>query len=228
MHRLGGPVVTDDFQSNGQHIVGFHWWGSYFQNDPQLTPPADRTVQFEISFHPDCPAGTPISVQCPGDPDTGLPYPYSTPGQPYQFQIIDAEESFDDITLGGERVYEYWALLDEIWKEVAGHIYWVDIAFADGQTVTNPDGTSTTYTPGADIWGWHESDQHWNDDAVQTGITAGIPHLGPWNRLTHPDGTTVDMAFEVLTDLPEPTSIALLAVGLAGLGFMGRRKQKVM
>ena len=53
-----GPVVADDFRSNGQHIVGFHWWGSYFDPcDPGLPPPPDRTVQFKISFHPNCPAG---------------------------------------------------------------------------------------------------------------------------------------------------------------------------
>ena len=218
MHRSNGPVVVDDFRSDGRPILGFHWWGSYFSDDPVLQPLQDRQVAFEISFHTDCPAGTPVTAQCPGLPVAGAPdqpYPFSTPGQPYQFQLVSAEESFFGSTQLGERVYEYWALLPAPWDEVAGNVYWVDVAWAAGQFGTDPNGA---------IWGWHESDQHWNDAAVTTNPPSpgGNPHQGPWMLVA---GGNRDMAFEVLTT-PEPGTLGLLGLGILGLASLGRRKAR--
>jgi len=202
MHRANGPVVADDFQSDGRLIVGLHWWGSYFESDPKLDPGQDRQVQFEVSFHPDSPVG----------PNK----PFSTPGQPYQFQIVSAEETFFGATQGGEGVYEYWAKLGTPWEEVAGNIYWLDVAYAAGQF--NQD-------PLADVWGWHESWQHWNDHAVTTLVPAGgNPHTGTWQLVG--DGLR-DMAFEVLTPVPEPCTVVIWS-SLAGLGIAAgwyRRKR---
>lgn len=202
MHRVTGPVVVDDFRSNGMPIVGFHWWGSYFQNDPNLGPTQDRNVQFEISFHPDVPAGN--------DPN----YTFSTPGQPYQFQLVTAEESFFGTTQSQQRVYEYWALLNTPWTEVAGNIYWVDFAWVAGQFNTDPSGI---------IWGLHESSVHWNDSAVTTNPPSpgGNPHLGPWMLVGVGQR---DMAFEVLGQVPEPSTMLLIGSGLLGLAGYGRKK----
>ena len=58
MHRTNGPVVADDFVSDGRAIAGFHWWGSYLP-DPTTGQEwvtgqgAERSVSFEISFHQD-------------------------------------------------------------------------------------------------------------------------------------------------------------------------------
>lgn len=210
MHRTNGPVVADDFIVQKPQIVGLHWWGSYLQDDPALPPSMSRVVQFEVSLHPDCPANAPLSAQCPGDPRGAISansgYTYSTPGQPYQFQIIDAAESFFGMTVGGEVVYEYRATLNTPWDSTPGAIEWLDIAWVAGQFGTNAL---------ADVWGWHESDQHHLDNAVQTDRLApspgGNPHLGPWNLLQGRD-----MGFEVIT-VPETGTLALVGLGLFGL-----------
>lgn len=209
MHRSYGPVVADDFIVQKPEIVGFRWWGSYFAAAGQ-TPGQQRGVTFELSYHSDCPAGAPISAQCPGDPRPAgaapTPYGYSTPGQPYSFQVLTAQETYFGTTARGEDVYEYFVMLPTPWGATAGAIAWLDVAWAAGQFGTDA---------GAAIWGWHESDEHNFDFAVQTDSAAnrqlplgGNPHLGPWNLLAGRD-----MAFEVIT-VPEPKSLLLVALAM--------------
>ena len=210
MHRSGGPVVADDFMSDGRDIHGFHWWGSYLPDartgqEFNAGQGAERNVSFEISFHNDCPAGDITCVQ------PGLPaYNYSTPSHDYNSVLVDVEEDFYGTTVNGENVYEYWVLLPDPWKETAGETYWVDFAWNAGQFGTNSDDN---------VWGWHESADHWNDFAVTTNTAVGgNPHAGAWSLI---DGR--DMAFEVIT-VPEPGGIALMGIGL--LGFVGVRLRK--
>lgn len=217
MHRTFGPVVVDDFTVDKPQILGVRWWGSYFLDAGQ-SPQQPRLVTFELSHHVDCPANTPVTPTCPGDPRGGAapaPYPYSTPGQPYQFQILQAQETFFGTTAQGEDVYEYLVMFAVPWATNPGAIEWIDIAWAAGQFGTDP---------AADIWGWHESDLHHFDWAVQTDRIAnpqlplgGNPHLGPWNLL---EGR--DMAFQLLV-APEPTMLALVALGLLGGALVARR-----
>lgn len=220
MHRANGPVVADDFVVHKNEIVGLRWWGSYFQDDPLSPPGPGRVVSFEISYHPDCVANAAVSAQCPGDPRNGnLAYPYSTPGQPYQFQVpVLATEVLFGITAAGERVYEYFAWLDTPLVAVPGVVSWLDIAWIAGQF-----GTDFS----ADVWGWHESNQHFKDFAVQTDRLAnatlplgGNPHLGPWVMLGGHD-----MAFEVIT-VPEPGTLALLGLSLGWLVYIRRREPR--
>lgn len=207
MHRTNGPIVADDFRSDGRDIFGFHWWGSYFLDAGQSQDPTvDRNVSFEISFHNDCPAGDSTCVQ-PGQ----SAYTYSTPSHDYTSVILQAEEDFFGFDGNGNAVYEYWALLPVPWEEIAGNIYWVDFGWNAGQFNTSV---------GDDVWGWHESDIHNLDSAVTTNIAnSGNPHNGTWSIIPGRD-----MAFEVIT-VPEPTSILLMGIGIAGLGFVRKRKE---
>ena len=222
MHRSNGPVIADDFQSDGRPIAGFHWWGSYL-TDPATGQEwgtgqgADRQLSFESSLHQNCPAGT---LGC-NNGNGGNPYNFDTPSNnpPYFSAIVSATEQFVG-NFNGSNVYEYWLDLTGIpgpdflagtWNEVAGDIYWVDFAWNAGQFGTAFDG---------DVWGWHTSATQNLGSAVQTiaPISGGNPHTGSWNPL----GT--DMAFEVLT-VPEPASLALLALGAAGMGYRLRRRR---
>lgn len=213
MHRTNGPVVATISLSRNPRSWACTG-GSYLQDDPALPPSMSRVVQFEVSLHPDRPSNAPLSAQCPGDPRGAISasgYTYSTPGQPYQFQIIDAAESFFGMTVGGEVVYEYRATLNTPWDSTPGAIEWLDIAGVVGEFGTNAL---------ADVWGWHESDQHHLDNAVQTDRLAPSPggtDLGPWNLLQGRD-----MGFEVIT-VPETGTLALVGLGLFGLVASRRR-----
>jgi hypothetical protein len=214
MHRSNGPVVADDFVSDGRVIAGFHWWGSYFQDSGQGS---ERDVVFEISFHEDCPLGDPTC-------NNGGPYPYSTPSQnpSYFSDILTVEEDFYETTADGVDIYEYWALVDPnngpgflngTWWENAGETYWLDVAWAAGQFGTNQSDA---------VWGWARADNGGVcilDCAVTTAAgVVGNPHIGPWTELAGED-----KAFEVIT-VPEPGVLALFSLGLAGLGWSRRKK----
>ena len=228
MHRSGGPVVADDFVSDGRVIAGFHWWGSYL-DDPATGQSFDtgqgpeRNVQFEISFHENCPANS-------ADPDCvgagGVPHPFSTPKNGNYFSaIFDVEEDFYGTTDDGIDIYEYWisvegtpgpSFLNFTWDEIAGETYWVDFAWAAGQFGTDFN---------ADVWGWAKADNSGIcilDCAVTTAAgVGGNPHIGPWTELVGED-----KAFEVIT-VPEPGSILLMGLGLLGMGLGYRKKARV-
>lgn len=222
MHRTGGPVVADDFVSDGRVIAGFHWWGSYFEDAGQ--GPAERIVQFEISFHENCPAGS-ADPNCVGA--GGLPHPYSTPkdrtGASYYSAIYDVEEDFYGTTADGIDIYEYWVAVDGssapsflnfTWEEIAGETYWVDFAWVAGQFGTDFN---------ADVWGWAKADNQGVcilDCAVTTAAGTVNPHIGPWVELVGED-----KAFEVIT-VPEPGSLFLIGAGLLGIGLGYRRRVK--
>ena len=218
MHRAFGPVVADDFTVDEPQLLGVRWWGSYFADAGQSRG-TTRQVQFEMSRHVDCPAGTPISPFCPGDPRSTAgapqPYAYSTPGQPYRFQLVSATEAYLGITASGEDVYEYLVMFDNPWSTTPGAIEWIDIAWAAGQFSTDFEGS---------VWGWHESDQHHYDHAVQTDSAANRqlplgsnPHLGPWDMLPERD-----MAFRMIV-VPEPGALAMVSLALVGVMSLRRR-----
>jgi len=193
MHQANGTVVADDFRSDGRIIRGFRWWGSYIAGDPGLASGDQRQVQFELSFHADVPA---------------VPGSVSQPANAYVFQILNAWEYLYGQDANGKNVYEYWALLNTPWTEIAGNIYWFDAAM---DVATVPAGTD---------WGRRSATIQWNDFAVQTLVPGlgGNPHTGTWAALGQ------DVSFEVLTDIPEPAGILLLGTVLAFCGAMARRK----
>ena len=50
----------------------------------------------------------------------------------------------------------------------------------------------------------------------------GSPHFGPWNPVS--PGAKQDFAFRIWVEVPEPTTVALMGLGLAGIGYRRQRR----
>jgi hypothetical protein len=214
-------AVADDFLcQNGLPIIGVTWWGSYWNptglvdgqvvsfypypnsdtwGDPVPNPPG--TVSgFIISFWSDIPTGQ------------GIP-PWSYPGTLLYAVTIPldgiqiTETPFGSINHGAgviETVFQYNAVLPMALPQEAGQIYWLSIQAVDHNG--NPIQ-----------WGWHESINHWNDNAVQMGFPPGGLQPGWWHLMPGED-----MAFEIQA-VPIPGTLLLVATGL--LGILGLRRR---
>lgn len=203
--------VADDFEyQNNSPVTAITWWGSYWDTvyngtvyapyrhsdgwgDPDAGPP-DIVTGFNITFYQDVKAGSAFPPWS---------HPGAQSGRTYNINIADINvQEYGAINrpASTQTVFQYDVVLEIPLTLTAGNIYWISIQAVDdnGEFIQ---------------WGWQESDDHWNDNAVQT--FPGNPFL--WDMLPGED-----MAFE-LNAVPVPTSLLLMASGL--LGFVCIRRK---
>jgi len=200
----GEQILADDFISNGLPIVAVRWWGSYLQA-PYEESPVGFVVPFDISFH----------ASVPGPPPS--PHPFSLPlvGTPLSLQQVLAQEHLVGLDASGNAVYEYNAFLPTPFPEVAGTEYFIDI---------------DRYLPLEPVnwrWGWHDAAPGQPPPTLDWAATAA-GHNGPWT--TYNIGATApvytELAFELMTNIPEPASAALLLIGGSALLALGRFRRR--
>jgi hypothetical protein len=202
-----GPMVADDWISDGRPIHGLTWWGSYIgyesgTPDPDEPPSSIRPSSFRFRWYTDIPATT---------------NSYSRPGDliKVEYQPLDVftntlvagkvnEEYFCTtglLPLTGieeyEHEYKYTVVFTNgFWGEKEDNIYWVSI---EALYNTNP----TNAFP----WGWKTTSLEWNfnDAAVLINPTGEVSEMffppPGWDHiLNHPfEGESVNMAFHVNT-----------------------------
>jgi hypothetical protein len=225
--------VADDFRSDGRPITAVRWWGSYFDNAAALQPEDG----FVISFFSDIPAD-------PNDPAGAFSRPGDLLGT-YVAPIASIKKSPTDM-IGWDMhdVWEYevqleWTHLEhasdiataEEFQEKEGVIYWVSITAENGHQIDMAtwDSFDTGEAPlPFHYWGWHTSRDEFNDEPVMTMLTmppdTGEWNYGPWELIVR-DHPARDMAFELLTPIPEPSTVTLLLLG-AAIGFGSWRKRR--
>ena len=224
-------VASDFMCLDPRPVDKIHWWGSYWKApvdyptyySSHWTDPTLVTGQgvdpgilsgFSIQFYADV----------PDSPDPNVPMPWSHPGQllyeqyipinqvdvvPYE--VIDRNGDGIIGNDGDEVVWQYFVKLDRPFEQREYEIYWLKLQAHNKDS--NPDNIQ---------WGWHESVDLWNDEAVQQGPSNlwGMMYRKEWVEIPNKD-----MAFE-LGVIPEPATLLLVSFGAAGVLGIVRRRRK--
>ena len=224
-------VASDFMCLDPRPVDKIHWWGSYWKAplgyptyysnswaDPTLATgqPVDPAILcgFNVQFYTDVPDSA----------DPNVPMPWSHPGQllyeefvpitqvnvvPYA--VIERNEDGIVGNDGDEQVWQYFVKLDRPFEQREYEIYWLKLQAVNNDS--NPDNIQ---------WGWHESVDLWNDEAVQQGPSNlwGMMYRKEWVEIPNKD-----MAFE-LGVIPEPATLLLVSFGAAGVLGIVRRRRK--
>jgi len=191
-------LVADDWLCQSPRpVLDVHWWGSYWypgagnytyysdgkQNVPQ--PLKGAITSFTISFWTDVPVGPKVIFSHPGQ----VLASYTITNFNETWYGPCAYTNFPGLV---EDVYQYYTLLPVPFEQIPGTIYWLSI--------------QSNFPTASQQWGWHQSETHWNDFAVQNWRGSG------W----YPPCGGVDMAFQL--SVPEPGSLAALLTGMVAVG----------
>lgn len=240
----GAPswVVAGDFICDGTPIGGVRWWRSYFDpnNEPQPNPDGTAlTTVIEdgllISFFRDIPV-SPINPDFsrPGEllgsyiadvsvvmiSPTGMTHWDEHPI--WQCEVMIADTDGDHLIAGLSEPHAF--------LETAGEIYWISIAAENGHRIEPATWEPIdTMDPVEEehFWRWHTSPTENIDLAVMGDLQMpGSDWLyGNWNPVE-----TVhlgdEMAFELLTIVPEASSIVLAVIGMGTLVCVGWQRRR--
>jgi hypothetical protein len=205
-------IVADDFRcESGIPVKGLTWWGAYWDTtiggnnyypyrnsngwgDPGATNP-EKVAGFKITFYQDVEAGSSVPPWSrPGDQVGDTYYIDHAAVQVNQYGVINRDAST-------QTVFQYDVIFEVPFEQTMGNIYWLSI-----QAVVDNGGPVQ--------WGWQESDDYWNSNAVQD--FPGNPFS--WDMLPGED-----MAFE-LKPVPIPSSLLLLGAGIFGLAHLKKKR----
>ena len=232
----GDMTLADDFEcrSTGR-VTDLHFWGSWYHDlDEGHDIMSQQGPGFVIRFLSDIPAEqSATGHSMPGEvlwtdyvaiTEVGIqewsPGPISGG---FYTPIISTDDGWVD---ENETIFQY-------------NIHWPGTGFQQTGTADNPQvywvsiQAIVLADPAFYVWGWHSSNEHWNDDAVsmhQEYSSSGLN--GDWEELRYPTGPgynsglehplagdSIDLAFVIV---PEPGTIGLLLLG--GLALRRRRR----
>ncbi|MBN1827482.1 MAG: T9SS type A sorting domain-containing protein [Candidatus Eisenbacteria bacterium] len=191
-------ILADDFlcMETGP-ITDIHVWGSWYMD---MVDPAPT---FILSIHADIPAS---------ESPTG----YSMPGQVLWYRVFQPGEYVARVY--AENIDEGWMDPPDYYIFPGDHVCWQYNFFIDPADAFYQEGNAAepmvywldvqaiVSGPGAYLFGWKTTLDHWNDDAVWgQGME---PFLGPWYELIYPPmhemaGQSIDLAFAITTTTEE-------------------------